>query len=185
MSIELQATSNKTGSVEKIASSDNRIDTSARVDSRSYYSSRDNSQAFSLVFDDASSEAGDYIVYWKNTDVTGKILVIDSCGLNSENAASFKLSVVTGTAVGSSVTPTCLNVAFKQSAQAACIEAAGTAITGLAEESVVDHAATGAGCHEEFRLDDRLRIGQDQAIAIEYEQGTTGRAWGVIFGYYE
>jgi hypothetical protein len=142
--------------------------------------------AFSLVWNDASSAAGDFILYWKNTDTTGRQLIIDSVGLNSENAASFKLHVVTGTAAaGSTIAPLCLNQASPKTAQATAMEAAGTAITGLTSAGVVDHAGTAAGGHEELRLDDRLRIGQDQAVAVECEQGTTGRTWGVIFGFYE
>ena len=183
---EITFTSDKSGSTEKMEGSDNRANVSSRTDSRSYYNSRDQSNAFSLVWDDASSAAGDMIVYWKNTDTTGKQLVIDSIGCNGTQASSFKLHVVTGTAAaGTSVLPFCLNRATPKSAQATAMEAAGTAITGLTSVGVVDHAGITATGHEELRLDDRLRIGQDGAIAIEYEQGTTGRTWGVIFGYYE
>lgn len=185
MAHEIQYTSDSTGSLEKARGSDSRFNVSSRQDSRSYYNSRDKSQAFSLLWDDSSSAAGDFILYWKNTDTTGKHLVIDSAGLNSENAGSFKLHVVTGTAAGVSVTPVCLNQATPKTAQATAVEAAGTAITGLTSSFVIDHVSATAGGHQEFRLDDRLRIGQDQAIAIEFEQGTTGRTWGVIFGYYE
>jgi len=185
MAHEIQYTSDKTGSVEKSQGSDNRLNVSSRQDSRRYYNSRDESEAFSLVWDDTDSAAGDHIVYWKNTDTTGRELVFSSVGLNSANACSFKLHVVTGTAVGTSITPACLNRASPKSAQAVTVEAAGTAITGLTEQVEIDHAACTAGGHEEFRLDDSLRLGQDEAIAIEYEQGTTGRTWGVIFAYYE
>ena len=186
MAQKIQFTSDASGSEEQMQGSDGRANVSARSDSRSYYSSRDSSQTFSLVFDDSSSEAGDMIVYWKNTDTTGKHLVIDSAGLNAANASSFKLHIVTGTAAaGATVAPLCLNRSTPKTAQATAMEAAGTAITGLTSIGVVDHAGVTAGGHQEFRLDDRLRIGQDQAIAIEYEQGTTGRTWGVLFGFYE
>lgn len=177
--------SDKTGGQEEAEGSDNRFNVSSRQDSRSYYNSRDNSLAFSLTWDDASSEAGNFIVYWKNTDTTGKVLVVDSVGLNSANASSFKLHVVTGTAVGAAIVPFCLNQSSIKTAQATAVEADGTAITGITSSGEVDHAGVSAGGHEEFRLDDRLRVGQDQAIAVEYVQGTTGRTWGVIFGYYE
>ena len=186
MAHEIQYSSDKTGSLEKAAGSDNRFNVSSRQDSRGYYNSRDESLAFSLVWDDASSAAADFIIYWKNTDTTGKVLVISAVGLNSEQASSFKLHIVTGTAAaGSTITPLCLNRSTPKTAQATAMEAAGTAITGLTTAGTVDHANCGADGHEELRLDDRLRIGQDQAVAIEYEQGTTGRTWGVIFGYYE
>jgi hypothetical protein len=185
MAHELQYTSDKSKGIEKAQGSDNRLNVSSRQDSRSYYNSRDESLAFSLLWDDDTSEAGDFVLYWKNTDTTGRVLVIDSVGLNAEAASSFKLHAVNGTPTGVSVTPECLNRAAPKAAQAIAVEAAGTPITGLTSAAVIDHAAVGAGCHEEFRLDDRLRIGQDQAIAIKYTQGAEGRTWGVIFGYYE
>ena len=185
MSLEIEFANDVTNAQEKTRGSDGRLNVSSRSDNRSYYVSRDESEAFSLVWDDASSAAGDYIVYWKNTDVTGRKLILEAVGLNSTNACSFKLSTVTGTASGASITPVCLNRSQPRSASAITIEAAGTAITGLTEDLVIDHAACAAAGHEEFRLKDRLILGQDQAVAIEYEQGTTGRTWGVLFGYYE
>jgi len=185
MAHEIQYTSDVTSALEKAKGSDSRLNVSSRTDERSYYNSRDESEAFSAVWDDASSAAGDFIMYWKNTNTNGMHLVIDSIGMNSALAASFKLHIVTGTAAGTTVTPVCLNRATPKTAAATVIEAAGTAITGLTSSLVVDHAGVPAFGHEEFRLNDRLRLGQDVALAIEYEQGTTGRTWGVIFGYYE
>ena len=186
MATTLVHTSDKTGSREETHGSDNRTNVSSRSDSRQYYNSRDESLAFSLLWDDVSSEAGDMILYWKNTDTTGKALVIHSVGINSTNAASFKIHLVSGTAAaGSLISPFCRNQVKPKSAQSISMEAAGTPITGLTVVGTFDHAACTAGGHEEFRLDDTIRIGQDSAIAIEFEQGTTGRTWGVVFGYYE
>lgn len=178
-------TSRVTGSLEEASGTDKRLSVSSRQDSRSYYNSRDKSQCFSLVWDDATSAVGDFVLYWKNTDTTGKELVIDSVGLNSEFSGAFTLEVVTGTPSGQVVAPFCMNTSRPKTAQALAVEAAGTAITGLTSVGVVDHAGTKAEGHEEFRLDDRLRIGQDQAVAIKYSQGATGRTWGVVFGFYE
>ena len=144
MSIEIQFISDKGDGLSKAKGSDGRLNVSSRSDPRSYYNSRDESQAFSLVWDDASSEAGDFILYWKNTNANGKRLVIESVGFNSELAASFKLHIVSGTASGTTVTPTCLNRAVPESAAAVAIEAAGTAITGLTSSFVIDHASVGA-----------------------------------------
>lgn len=186
MAHELQYTSDNTGSVEKAQGSDNRLNVSSRQDSRSYYNSRDQSQTFTLLWDDASSAAGDFVAYWKNTDTTGKVLVIDAVGVNSlANAASFKLHRVTGTATGAAVTPFCSNQAVAKDANAVGVEAAGTAISGLTSAGVFDHVLCPADGHEEMRLDDRVRVGQGQAVAIEFEQGTTSRTIGVIWGYYE
>ena len=185
MAQEIQVTSDKSGSLEKIQGSDGRLNTSSRSDGRSYYNSRDESESFSLIWDDATSASGDYVLYWKNTDVTGRVLVIESIGVNSTTAGIFKVSTVTGTASGVSVTPTCLNRSQPRSAVSVCVEAAGTAITGLTEDLPIDIVACTATGHEEMRLKDRVRLGQDQAIAIECELGTGARTWGVVFGYFE
>lgn len=182
MAFTQQHTSDKTGSIEEAKGSDNRSNVSSRQDGRPYYNSRDESLTFSLLWDDVSSEAGDMILYWKNTDKTGKDLVISFADLNSANTdSSFKLHLVTGTAAsGSIVSPFCANQVKPKSAQATAMEAAGTPITGLTISGTFSHTSSSG-----FELTDTVRIGQDQAVAIEYEQGTTGRTWGEILGYYE
>jgi len=43
-----------------------------------------------------------------------------------------------------------------------------------------------AGGHEEFRFQDQVRIGQDQAVAIRMDAGTAdSQVFGVIFFYFE
>jgi len=185
MAQEISYQNDATGSDERARGSDNRLNVSSRSDSRSYYNSRDNSAAFSLSWDDTSSAAGDFILYWKNTDATGKKLILHKGVLNSVNNCSFKIWTVTGTAAGATATPVCLNFSAPQSANATCIEAAGTAITGITADLLIGHEAAAAYSPAEFDDDDTVIVGQDQAIAIEYEQGTTGRTWGTLYGFYE
>ena len=186
MAHEIQYSSDKSGGVEKASGSDNRFNVSSRADSRGAYNSRDESLAFNLLWDDSDAEAGDYIAYWKNTDTTGKDLVLSTIGVNAAENSSFKLHVVTGVAAdGVTLTPTCSNRVRPKSAQALAMGANGTPISGLLTVAELDHVACPANGHGEMLTDDRIRVGQDQAIVIEYEQGTTGRAWGRISGYYE
>jgi hypothetical protein len=188
MPIEIEFTSDKTGSTEKCQGSDQRFNVSSRSDSRSYYNSRDQSLAFSLTWQDASTATGDYVLYWQNTDTTGKVFVIDSVGLNSQYSADFELWTVTGTGGGgTAATPVCLNRATPKTAQANALTAVTSTVTVGAEESRMDIVSVLAGGHEEFRLADRVRIGQDQAIAIKCDLIATspGRTHGVVFGYYE
>lgn len=185
MAQEIQFTNDITGALEKTKGSSGRLNVSSRSDGRTYYASRDESEAFSVSWDDSSSAAGDFIVYWQNTDVTGRRLVIQGGVFNSENNSSMKLWTVTGTASGTTVTPVCLNFASPRSASASCVEAAGTAITGLTEDLLVGHGGVAAYVATPFDSEDAVILGQDQAIAVEYEQGTTGRTWGTLFGYYE
>lgn len=188
MAIEVEFTSDKSGGTEKAQGSDQRLNVSSRSDSRSYYNSRDQSLAFSLTWQDASTATGDYVLYWQNTDTTGKVFVVDSVGLNSQYAADFELWTVTGTGGGgTAATPVCLNRSSPKAAQANAFTAVSATVTIGAEEHRVDIVSVVALGHEEFRLDDRLRIGQDGAIAIKCDLIATspGKTHGVVFGYYE
>lgn len=183
---KIQYTNIVNSSEQVVQGSDGRLNVSSRTDSRGYYNSRDEREAFSLVWDDASSDAGDMVLYWKNTNANGKHLVISGIGLNSELACSFKLHAVTGVASGGAVgIPACLNRAEPKVAAAIARTADTTPIINLTSVVEIDHASVVADGHEEFRLDDRFRLGQDGAMAIEFEQGLTARTWGVVFGYYE
>ncbi len=118
----------------------------------------------------------------------GKVFIIDAIGLNSQYDADFELWTVTGTGGGgTAATPVCLNRATPKTAQANCFTAVSSTVTVGAEEHRLDIVSVKAGAHEEFRLFDRLRIGQDQAIAIKCDLIATspGKTHGVLFGYYE
>lgn len=176
--------------------SDKRVNVSSRSDGRGYYNSRDESQSFSMVFDDAGATAGDYVAYLKNTKTDGLQLVVRSIGVNCIAAGSiFKLHTVADTVspgAGTSVTPVNLNQAGQ--AKTATVDAQAptdsnsTPMTISATVDEVDEVGvpTTYG-HGEFRLNDQLRLGQDQAIAIELEAAATTnvRTWGVIFFYFE
>lgn len=187
-------TSDSTGGREEAQGSDGRLNVSSRADGRGYYNSRDESESYSMVFDDATASAGDFVAYIKNTDTTGKHLVVRSVGINSDEAAvSFKLVTVTGTAVGgATITPTNLNqggVARSANAIVSGPVASGsTPMTGISIAKVIDHAGISAVFgHEEFRLQDQVRLGQDQAVAIYLDTAASEpiRAFGVAFFYFE
>jgi len=187
MGNRIEVKSDKTGSNEEVEGSDNRFNVSSRSDSRGYYNSRDEGLAFSFPFDFQSATAGEYGAYIKNTHTT-KTLVVGSIGVNSVEASRMKLSVVSGTAAaGTTVTPANLNVSSPNAAQATAMEgnSAATGITGLTEVTLLDFLYCTATGHEEFRLGDRLRLGQNDAVALEYDEGTTGDMSGVIFFFYE
>ena len=190
----IQFTNDVNGAFEEARGSDSRLNVSSRTDGRMYYNSRDSSEAYSLVFDDANATAGDYVLYLKNTKTDGEHLVVHAAGLNCEAASSsFKLSLVTGTAAGGTVaTPVNLNQAgVSRSATAVAMTTAdsnSSPMTGLSESAVLDHAGIGSAYgHEEFRIGDTIRLGQDQAVAIELEYAAAAdvRAFGVLFFYFE
>lgn len=171
--------------------SDGRLNTSSRSDARIYYNSRDASEAYSLAYDDAACSAGDYIVSLFNNRSDTQHLVIHAATANSDVAADFKLSIVEGTAAGGAVsaTPTHLNRGgFEAKAQAIATTVANSdssPISGLTEIVEIDHEGCGANGHVEFKVDDSVRLGPGQGIAIEKDGGASGRAFGVIFFYYE
>ncbi len=177
-----------TRAVEEAEGSDGRLNVSSRSDERAYYNSRDEGQCYTVPFDFQSATATEFGAYWKNTSTNGKDLVISSIGVNAVNACRVKLWFVTGTAAGgTTITPTNLNRASSNAATATAMEGgtAATGIAGITGEDLVDFLYVPALGHEEFRLSDRIRLGQNDAIAIEYFEGTTGDFSGVIFGYYE
>lgn len=182
-----------TGAEVQVNGSDKRSNTSARTDSRFYYNSRDMSQAYSMVFDDASCTALDYNFTLFNTRQDGFDLVIHAVGINATNDASFQLHDITGsTAAGGCVpaTPYRLNRAGKSNVATvtACtvVNSDSAPITGITSIGTIDFAGVSANGHEELRVEDTLRLGQNQGIALQMTTGAAGtRAYGVIFFYFE
>ena len=179
------------GNIQEVQGSDGRFNTSSRSDTRGYYNSRDESESFSLVYSDANCSAGDYVAYIRNDKTDGKHMVVRSIGLNSDSNTSFQLVTVTGTAGGGAVATTMANLnqaGVSKTATATAVtvvDSDTTPITGLTTAAVFDCANVVANGHEELRLQDQVRIGQDQAIAILCKAGTSLSAHGVIFVYFE
>lgn len=182
----------RTDGVESEAKgSDGRVDVSSRSDGRGYYNSRDESESYSLVFDDANATALDFVVYLKNTKTDGKHLVIRSASVNGEVKSKFSFLTVSGTA-GGGTTATPVNLNFAGVAKTATVTALATAdsnstpMSGLTADKELDHVQVVAGGHEEFRFQDQVRLGQDQAVAIRMDAGTAdSQVFGVIFFYFE
>jgi hypothetical protein len=164
-------------------SADNRADISARSNPRIYYISRDKERAYTWFFEDDDAAAGDYVAYLQNND-SNRTLVIDDIIISTEFAATIKAHVVTGTASGgASITPTNLNLSSTKSALAT---ARGTgAISGLTSSGVFDALRLSANDTVELKIGDALQLGNNDAIAIEYDTGTTGDCEVTILGYFE
>ena len=118
-------------------------------------------------------------------NATAAIFLISSVGVNATSNAKMELHFVTGTATGgSTLTPTNLN---RSSANDAAATALGNSAVGsLTEDAELDHLYCTSGCHEEFRRGGRVRLGQNDAVALKVTQLLSNQsAHGVIFGYYE
>ena len=188
---EIQFTDRDSGNIQKTQGSDGRLDVSSRSDGRGYYNSRDESESYSLIFDDANATALDFVVYLRNDKTDGKHMVIRSASVNGEVTSKFSFLRVSGTAGGgAAATPTNLNQAgVARSATATALATADSGVTpmsGLTAGAEIDHVQVVAGGHEEFRFQDQLRLGQDQAVAIRMDAGTlNSQVFGVIFFYFE
>ncbi|MCH8220217.1 MAG: hypothetical protein IIA76_02610 [Proteobacteria bacterium] len=118
-------------------------------------------------------------------------MVIRSASVNGEVKSKFSFLTVTGTAGGgTAATPVNLNQGGV--AKTATVTALTTADSGstpmsnLTAALEIDHVQVIAGGHEEFRFQDQLRLGQDQAVAIRMDAGTSdSQVFGVIFFYFE
>lgn len=155
-------------------SDDNRLNISAKTNPRIYYVSRDKGLAFMLTSVDADAVAGDYILYLKNTSATRQLFV-KRIATGAANAALWKSWVVTGTAAGSSLlVPTNINLTSGKTADATC--RGNGAVSGLTTGGLLDVHRTGAGEHDHSLWEDALILGTGDAIAVEYDTGTTGLA---------
>jgi len=173
---------------EETAGSDGRLNVSSRADNRAYYNSRDEGQCYSMTYNHPSAGNGEYSFYLKNTSTT-KTLVISSVGVNTTNIARCKLWFVTGTAGdGIARTPRNLNASSPNDATVIALhDGAGTTISNLTVSGdEIDDIQLPADHHEELRLTDRIRLGQNDAVALELDLGTTTPTiFGVVFFYFE
>lgn len=189
MMARIEYINDETGSFQEAAGSDNRLNVSSRSDNRAYYNSRDDEQCYTIVYTHLAATDAEFSFYLKNTSST-LTMVVSSVGVNCDTVDTrFKLWFVTGTASnGASVTPTNLNRHSSNAADATALESAGgTAISGPALDALIDMVHLQASGHEEFRLTDRVRLGQNDAIALEADENTAGTAdiAGVVFFYFE
>lgn len=176
-----------TRAIEETEGSDGRLNVSSRTDSRRYYNSRTEGKAYSFVYSFDSAASTEFAFYLKNTSTT-KTLVVSSVGVNSAVAARLCLNFVTGTAAdGTLVTPTNANKTAPYLASAIAMEGntAATGITGLTDVGKIDLAWVQATGHEELRLDDTVRLGQNDAIALSVLETAGGDVGGVVWFYYE
>ena len=188
MAVEQQYEDDVTGFLARTKGSDGRSNSSARSDSRGYYNSRDRAQSYGASFSHPASAAGQYSLYFKNTSST-KDFVVSTVGLNSDLGAQIKLWRVTGDAGdGVALTPTNENLSSSHAADAICIEdGAGTAISGLSNANLIDYVLVSVDGSREMLLDDRVRLSQNEAIAIEVDAVTSGTplVFGRLDGYFE
>ncbi len=118
-------------------------------------------------------------------------MVIRSASVNSDSNSAFDFVIVTGTAGGGAVAATPVNLNQAGVAKTATVTAStvvdsdASPISGLTAGNELDHVNVLANAHEEFRFQDQVRIGQNQAVGIRCKIGTGVSCFGIIFFYFE
>lgn len=160
------------GAIEEVHGSDTRLNVSSRVDSRSFYVSRDNGQSYVLVSEDDDAVAADIITYLKNTSSSLKMFIRD-VEISCENAATIKVHLGDATtATGTPLTSTNLN---RNSKNAADVSAFGNAaVGGVASSILLAVQRCPAGNNVHFEFNDSLILGQNDNIFVEYDTGNQG-----------
>lgn len=175
-----------TRATEETEGSDGRLNVSSRSDGRPYYNSRDAGQCYTIVYEHSDAVDDQYAFVMTNTS-TDKTLVVSSVGINSDKLVRVQLAYISGAvAQGVSVIPTNLNADSSNDAQASVVhDGGGTAITVGTLGALIDDVNVGIHGHEELRLSDRLRLGQNDSIALLLKTGSTPLLTGVVFFYFE
>ncbi len=164
-------------------SSVNRLNVSSKANPRSFYISRDDGLAFSLTSVAASIAAGQYLIYFKNTSTT-RNAYIEQVHFGADENVLWKLWSVSGTAAGGNViASTNLNLSSGRTAEET--SRGEGSITGLSTEGILDADRTLALTHGVITTADVLILGPGDAIALEYDTGTTGTAEASIEYHYE
>jgi hypothetical protein len=176
-----------TGAQETMKGSDSRANVSSRSDERIYYNSRDVEQTYCFPFIFNTAASTEYAAYLKNTSTT-KELVIRALEIDGEVATRFQLDEVTGTASGTAVTPKNMNLDSGNDAACTAVEGlnAGTGITGLTADGVALGTkwvvATGSGIIDTH---DAIRLGQNDAVALQVLETAGGDVSGNFIFYFE
>lgn len=157
-----------------------RLDVSAASFSESSFVSAVEGQTY-IWTSSYSAGTGNEVIYVKNTSKS-KILVIDKVTVNSVLTGLFELFIVSGTASGTPITGTNVNLTAGNVAASTALGDA--SVTGLSIGARIDMARIPALGRATMELNDVLILGQDQAVAVTYT-GSTGIVDIIVTGYYE
>lgn len=159
-----------------------RLMTAAETNVTAHFVSKETGRAFNWNSIDGAAAANDIIFYLLNTSAT-RNLFVDVMRVGAANAALWKVTIVTGTAAGSSaITGTNLNLG--SGIQAEATSRGSGAITGLTAGTTIATARNAAGASTDIPFDDVLIIPPNVAIGVEYDTGTGGLAEVLVRGYY-
>lgn len=161
-----------------------RGDVSAATRDRTFYAARDHGLAFTANYDDMTVAAADICVYLKNTSSTRNMIIRDIKIGGVENI-KWKIFSVSGTAAaGTLVIPSPTNLSKNIPAEAIAMSG-DTAITGLTNLTQIGVHRSSANNEVQGLGHGATILGPGDAIAVEYDTGTTGLCSGEIHFHFE
>lgn len=147
--------------------------------------SRESGRCFSIIAIDAGPVAAEYTAYVKNIS-SEKDFVIDQIITSQVDAdVIWKLSSVTGTAAGTAIIPVSLNLEVDRPATLELTALGGAAgVTGLTPVAEL-FTWMGGAVYSSYTLEvnGAIVLGQDKAIAVEYDAGTGSACSITIVGH--
>jgi len=154
-----------TGEALRVTSA-NRGQVEAEASARQFFISRDDEQVYHVISEDATAIANEEILYLQNTSTT-KRMFLGNLVVSSDIDIIFRVKQVTGTAVGTDLTPKNLNLTSTNLAEANAKGNGG--VTGLSDDGDIFVCRSLAGSSRLVSFFDTVVLGQNQAIAVELE----------------
>lgn len=156
--------------------------TLAETNQTGHYVSVRDGLAFNIVSTCSSCAAGNHVLYFKNTDADRHFFV-DVLRVGAASTATWKVWKATGDSTGAStITPANLNFGSNQKASAH-VRGNGV-VTGFTQDTLVAIKRHPANQDGDVPFDDVLVLATDDAIAVEYDVGSSGAVEVLMRGYY-
>lgn len=166
-------------------SSVQRLNVSSKTQPRIFYASRDSGLAYNMVTESASTAAGVYTLYIKNSSTTANMFV-SVLEFHSANDTKWKIWQVSGTAAGgTSNVPAELNLSKSIPADVVAMDNSGGAITGLTNVQQIGSHRNQANGDSGMDFQGALILGPNDAIAVEMDTGTTGVTSHDLYFWFE
>jgi len=180
--VKIQFSNDVTGAIEEAQGSDGRINTSSRINTRSFYISRDDGQVYTFNSEFAANN-GEEVIYIKNTSSTKK-LHISSLILSAASEVDWDVFEVTsGTPAGTTITGKNLNLSSSNDASATSFGDA--SVTGTLTGDTISHARSSSATTVILTYGSALILGQNDDIAVTYGSSSSGEINVTIQGFFE
>lgn len=166
-----------------VSTKGNRLDVSSRSNSRIFYASRDDGQAYTWA-SRYLVDAGSSIIYLQNTSPT-RNLIIDEIDIGATSGATWELWSCTTDGAGTVVSGNNMNLTSSNSPESRAFGDAN--ITSNSSGVLLGYAKHEDNSMHDFDVVDSLILGQNDAIIIKKQPTPASTVSGVCFirGYYE